>query len=49
MTFVSEKEYILEDWPEDYEFYDHNKGHVLNPRHDMYLHGKYYRDRVKLS
>jgi hypothetical protein len=32
--------YILEDWPEHFEFFDHNKGAIANPRHDFYLYGE---------
>ncbi|KZT71979.1 hypothetical protein DAEQUDRAFT_763465 [Daedalea quercina L-15889] len=31
--------YVLQDWPSGYQFYDHNKGPVASPRHDPYLCG----------
>ncbi|KAH9913925.1 uncharacterized protein B0H18DRAFT_1047122 [Fomitopsis serialis] len=31
--------YVLQNWPEGYQFYDHNKGPAKSPRHDPYLCG----------
>ncbi|KAH8832759.1 hypothetical protein DL96DRAFT_1583226 [Flagelloscypha sp. PMI_526] len=31
--------YVLQDWPANYAFFDHHKGHRDNPRHDLYLFG----------
>ncbi|KAF9006127.1 hypothetical protein BDQ17DRAFT_1389700 [Cyathus striatus] len=31
--------YVLRDWPDGYRMFDHNKGPVDNPRHDIYLFG----------
>lgn len=33
--------YVLKSWPTGYQFFDHNKGPVKNPRHDAYLIGMY--------
>ncbi|KLO17957.1 hypothetical protein SCHPADRAFT_913375 [Schizopora paradoxa] len=33
------KKYVLKSWPNGYQMYDHNKGPVANPRHDLYLVG----------
>ncbi|KXN87418.1 Cryptic loci regulator 2 [Leucoagaricus sp. SymC.cos] len=31
--------YVLRSWPRGYRMYDHHKGPVGNPRHDLYLYG----------
>ncbi|TFY52003.1 hypothetical protein EVJ58_g10258 [Rhodofomes roseus] len=31
--------YVLKNWPDGYQFYDHNKGPAPSPRHDPYLCG----------
>jgi len=31
--------YVLRDFPENYRLFDHNKGPVSGPRHDVYLYG----------
>ncbi len=33
------KKYVLKSWPAGYQMYDHNKGPLANPRHDLYLVG----------
>ncbi|CAE6402541.1 unnamed protein product [Rhizoctonia solani] len=33
------KVYWMKGWPEGYGFYDHQKGQLPNPRHDLYLCG----------
>ncbi|KAG8692054.1 hypothetical protein FRC11_007020 [Ceratobasidium sp. 423] len=45
-TYVAEamglpggKIYWMKGWPEGYGFYDHQKGQLPNPRHDLYLCG----------
>lgn len=32
--------YVLKNFPEGYQLYDHNKGPASGPRHDPYLCGK---------
>ncbi|KDQ61745.1 hypothetical protein JAAARDRAFT_31222 [Jaapia argillacea MUCL 33604] len=39
--------YVLKDWPTGYQFYDHNKGHMDNPRHDPYLIGSIHVNRFR--
>lgn len=33
------EQYIFDAFPDQYAFYDHNKGSVDGPRHDLYLYG----------
>lgn len=35
------KSYVLKDWPSGYKLFDHLKGPVSNPRHDVYFFGEY--------
>ncbi|KAJ1306751.1 hypothetical protein OPQ81_007737 [Rhizoctonia solani] len=39
MGLPSGKVYWMKGWPEGYGFYDHQKGQLPNPRHDLYLCG----------
>jgi Transcription-silencing protein, cryptic loci regulator Clr2 len=36
---IDPQDYVFDDFPEHYAFYDHNKGPAANPRHDLYLYG----------
>lgn len=38
-TRAGGKVYWMKGWPEGYAFYDHQKGQLPNPRHDLYLCG----------
>ncbi|KZT43074.1 hypothetical protein SISSUDRAFT_1124970 [Sistotremastrum suecicum HHB10207 ss-3] len=40
LGYPNASKHILEAWPENYAFYDHNKGPQSGPRHDLYLFGK---------
>ena len=40
LTFAQEgPNYVLKEWPQGYQFFDHNKGPAGSPRHDVYLCG----------
>ncbi|KDN35069.1 hypothetical protein RSAG8_11907, partial [Rhizoctonia solani AG-8 WAC10335] len=39
MNLPKGKVYWMKGWPEGYAFYDHQKGQLPNPRHDLYLCG----------
>jgi hypothetical protein len=36
---IAGKVYWMQGWPSGYGFYDHQKGKLPNPRHDLYLCG----------
>ena len=40
VVLTATKNYVIGEWPEGYQFYDHMKGPAANPRHDPYLIGK---------
>ncbi|CAE6454437.1 unnamed protein product [Rhizoctonia solani] len=53
-TYVAEamglpkgKVYWMKGWPEGYAFYDHQKGQLPNPRHDLYLCGSIITQRFR--
>ncbi|CAE6482273.1 unnamed protein product [Rhizoctonia solani] len=53
-TYVAEamglpggKVYWMKGWPEGYAFYDHQKGQLPNPRHDLYLCGSVVASRFR--
>jgi hypothetical protein len=41
LIFTEKEKYCLKNWPEGYCLLDHSKGARENPRHDLYLFGKY--------
>ncbi|CAE6489295.1 unnamed protein product [Rhizoctonia solani] len=47
MKLPKGKVYWMNGWPEGYAFYDHQKGPVANPRHDLYLCGSIITPRFR--
>lgn len=39
MSAAEDKSYIIRDFPQGYQLFDHNKGPKDDPRHDPYLYG----------